>query len=99
MEQIIVQLKDETKRAFLLELLGSLNFVEIVSANGNGHTSARANGKPAAAKKRVLSPRKREIVEGIKEALREVELYQQGKTKLQTAREMLEELKTELQAQ
>ncbi len=98
MEQITVQLKDETKRAFLLELLGSLDFVEVVSANGNGH-AARANGKPTAAKKRALSPRKRKIVEGIKEALREVELHQQGKIKLQTAREMLEELKTELQAQ
>lgn len=87
MEQIIVQLNDQSKRDFFLELLDSLDFVQVVGdSNSKGAT---AKTKP---KRLQLSPKKRALVEDIKEALREVELYEQGKIKLRTLEEALAEL-------
>ena len=45
--------------------------------------------------KRKLTPEQQEFVDDLKEALHEVELHQQGKIKLQSAREFLEELRRE----
>ena len=87
MGQITVHLTDERKRAFFMELLENLDFVEVVpTANG------KAASKQATPKRKQLSPKKRALVEEIKEALREVELHQQGKIKLRTLDEALAEL-------
>ena len=87
MGHIIIQLKDEQKRTFFMELLENLDFVEVVpTPNGN---AATGKTKP---KRKQLSPKKRALVEEIKEALREVELHEQGKIKLRTLDEALAEL-------
>lgn len=89
MAQISIELKDESKVAFFLELLGSFNYVKILSPNGNGQA---AKTKPKPSKKRLnLSPGKRKIVEDLKGGLREVELHRQGKIKLKTWEEFLPE--------
>lgn len=45
--------------------------------------------------KRKLTAEQQEFVDDLKEALHEVELHQQGKIKLQSARDFLEELRRE----
>ena len=45
--------------------------------------------------KRKITKEQQEFVDDLKEALHEVELHQQGKIKLQSAREFLEELRRE----
>jgi Fic family protein len=45
--------------------------------------------------KRQLTTEQQEFVDGLKESLKEVELHQQGKIKLQSAREFLKELREE----
>lgn len=47
------------------------------------------------AKKQKLSPRQMEMVEDLRQALREVELHRQGKIKLQTLQECLAKLESE----
>lgn len=74
MGEIVIRVKDESKREFLLRLLDELEFVEVV----------RTKKKP--------SKHAQEIVKGIKEALKEVELHQQGKIKLQTAEDLINEI-------
>ena len=48
--------------------------------------------KIAESKTPKLSAKQKEFVEDLKESLKEVELHRQGKIKLQTAREFLNEL-------
>lgn len=92
MEQFTVQLTDERKRDFFLELLESLDFVQVVRAP-NGLTLKEnlrsANKKPISAKKQAL-------VDSIKAGLQEVELHQQGKVHLQSAKDFIGELRSEL---
>lgn len=94
MERFTVQLTDERKRDFFLELLESLDFVQVVRTT-NGH-AAKENLQTAHAKKKPLSAKKRALVESIKEGLREVELHQQGKIQLQSAKEFIAELRSEV---
>jgi hypothetical protein len=96
MEQIVIQLNDVSKKDFLIALLKELAFVEVLnlSSKVNGTTGTEAK----LGKRLNLSPKKRALVEDIKEALREVELHEQGKIKLQTWQEFMEEWKTETNA-
>lgn len=43
-------------------------------------------------KTKPLNPHKEEVLNGIREAVEEVNLHKQGKIKLKTARELLDEL-------
>ena len=43
-------------------------------------------------KEKVKSPTKSDILNGLKEALEEVKLHQEGKIKLKSARELLDEI-------
>ena len=60
-----------------MELLGSFDFVKV----------ADNKGKPI-----NLSAKQKKFVDDLKHSLDEVELHRQGKIKLQTAREFLNEL-------
>ena len=76
---LIVTVPDE-RASFVKKLLRELNLVV----------------KPAAAPKpvrRKLTPVQQEWVDDFREALQEVELHQQGKIKLKSARELLTELR------
>jgi hypothetical protein len=41
---------------------------------------------------KIIEPSKQEILEGIKEGLEQVKLYKQGKLKLKSAKDLLNEL-------
>ena len=82
MEEMVIKLKDKHKRDFLLQLLEELDFVEVVKIK-----SSKKKGD-----KKGLSPEQQEFVEGLTEALEEVELHRQGKIKLPTLKEVLSEL-------
>jgi hypothetical protein len=75
MEQVIVKLKDSSKRNVLLALLQQLDFVEI-----------------SIPKVRKKSKAQQEFIEGMKDALNDVELHLQGKKQLQSAKDFLNEL-------
>ncbi|MFN4254230.1 MAG: hypothetical protein ACK4Q5_04420 [Saprospiraceae bacterium] len=83
MQQLILNIKDESQLPFLTELLAHFDFVEVLKPqNGNGQKR----------RKRKLTAAEQEFVDGLKQALREVELHQQGKIQLKTLREVLAEL-------
>ena len=50
-------------------------------------------------KKKALSAENNRILDGIEEAVQELNLYKQGKIELQDAFEMIQELKKELKAE
>ena len=75
MEQLIVEIKDSSKRNILFELLQQLDFIEI---------------KPFVKKRKTKA--QQEFVEGIENALNDVELHLQGKKQLQSAKDFLDEL-------
>lgn len=82
MQQLILNIKDESQLPFLTELLAHFDFVEVLKPqNGNGQK-----------RKRKLTAAEQEFVDGLKQALREVELHQQGKIQLPTLEEVLAEL-------
>lgn len=86
--EILVTLKDESRIDFLLELLRELDFVVEAKILPIGK---KTNGK-AVAKKKKLTKQQQEFVDEMREAFREMELHQQGKTQLKTLQELLDEL-------
>ena len=82
-EQLVIKLKNTRKRKFLLELLGEFDFVEVVKS---------PNGKNGKQPKQKFTPEQQELIDGLKRALHEVELHQQGKIELPTLKEVLAEL-------
>lgn len=82
-EELVIRLKNKRKRKFLLELLDELDFVEVVK------TTDKKNGKQP---KQKFTPEQQEFIDGLKEALHEVDLHMQGKIELPDARELLKEL-------
>lgn len=79
MEELVIKIKDTRQRGFLLEILGQLDFVEIVPQK------SRANIKG----ERVLNPEQQAFVNDLKEALHDVELHLSGKKLLPDARQAL----------
>ncbi len=86
--QLTIQIKDESKLDFLLQFFRETSFVEVLSMPKS------ANGKAVgkSPRKKKLTPRQQEYVDGIKESLKQVELHLQGKIKLPTLEEALAEL-------
>lgn len=82
--QIQIEIHDEQKVDFLLQLLREFSFVEVLS-------SSNGAAKTAPKKKKLTAFQLKEAAE-IREALEQVELHIQGKIKLQSAREFLAEL-------
>lgn len=82
MQQLILNIKDESQLPFLTELLAHFDFVEVLKPQ-NGNSQRR---------ERKLTAAEQEFVDGLKQALREVELHQQGKIQLKTARELYQEI-------
>ena len=80
MKQITLSVPDR-EYAFFIKVIKAFNFVKIE--------------KTKTVKEFVPTPEQLEWVEGLKSALEEVEEHQQGKKKLQSAREFLRELKEE----
>ena len=80
MKQITLHIPDR-EYSFFMRLLKSFAFVEVKK------TKTLEEFKP--------TPEQLEWAEGLKSALQEVELHQQGKKKLQSAREFLMEMKEE----
>ena len=88
-EQLVIRLKDTRKRKFLLELLGELDFVEIVKS---------PNGERDTQPKKKFTPEQQEFVDDLKESLRQVDLHLQGKIELQSADELIKEIWPESKA-
>jgi len=81
MDLIVTVLDD--RGAFVKKLLRELNL----------SVKPAAKAKPAAeVKPKQYTPAQQEWIDDFREALREVELHQQGKIKLQDARDFLNEL-------
>jgi hypothetical protein len=66
----------DNKLDFFMELVKNLKF----------------KAEPKTETPRQFTPEEREWIDGLKESLQEVELHQQGKIKLKSARELLNEL-------
>ena len=78
MRQILLTVPDE-QYAFMMKVLKSFAF--------------EVEAKPIRApKEKKLTPAQQEWVDGMREALQEVELHQQGKIQLKSARQLLDEL-------
>ena len=87
--QININVKDESRLDFLLQLLRELNFVEVMPMpNKNGHAPAIAQNNPT----NELTAKQQVFAEGLLGALKEVELHKQGKIKLKTLEEALAEI-------
>ncbi len=78
---LIVTVPDD-RVAFVKKLLRELNL----------SVKPAAKAKPAAAQPKQYTPAQQEWIDDFREALHEVELHQQGKIKLQDARDFLNEL-------
>lgn len=85
--ELTIQVKDESKLDFLLQFFREISFVEVLS----GLPSTNGNGVVKTPRKKKLTPKQQVMLEGLQDALREVELHRQGKIKLQNAREFLAE--------
>lgn len=77
MREIVVKVPDE-QYSFLMKLLRNLSFVKAEPVKQ--------------AKPKKMTPEQQEWVDGMREALHEVELHQQGKIQLKSARQLLDEL-------
>lgn len=66
----------DNKVEFFMELVQNLKF----------------KAEPKTQAKRQLTPEQQEWVDDLKESLKQVELHQQGKIKLKSARELLDEI-------
>ncbi|MBK6995480.1 MAG: hypothetical protein KA138_12940 [Saprospiraceae bacterium] len=82
MEELVIKIKDARQRNFLLEILGSLDFIEIVPQNR----------LPKAKSKSVLTPEQQLFVDDLKEAIKDVDLHLSGKKILPNARQALQNL-------
>jgi hypothetical protein len=76
MEEILVKNIPENKLDFFLELVKNLGF----------------SIERKTERKKKLTRKQQEFVEDLNQSLKEVELHRQGKIKLQTAKEFLNEL-------
>lgn len=76
MKQVVINIQ-ENKYQFFMELLNNFDFVK-VSDN---------KSKPV-----IISAKQKQFVDDLKHSLNEVELHRQGKIKLQSARDFLNEL-------
>ena len=76
MEEILVKNIPESKLDFFLELVKNLGF-SIEMRTGE---------------KKKLTRKQQEFVDGLKDALNDVELHRQGKKKLKTIDQLLDEL-------
>jgi hypothetical protein len=87
--QFNIQVNEESKVDFLLQLLHEFKFVEITplikpKTNENATKNGKIKHKP--------TPEQLQFIDDIREGLKEVELHRQGKIKLQTLQELLTEL-------
>ncbi len=82
MQQILLNVKDQSKVNFLLELLRGYDFVEIL-------TAAPAPSKNSKAKRTKAQLK---FSEGLREAFQEVELHLQGKKTMTKAEDLIQEL-------
>ncbi|MFN0037718.1 MAG: hypothetical protein ACKVUS_21870 [Saprospiraceae bacterium] len=80
MQQFIINVREENL-SFFSELLAQFDFVEIVQP--------KVFTRP---KKKLRTKKQQEFVDGLKQSFREMELHRQGKIKLPTFQEMLDEL-------
>lgn len=78
--EYIIDVKD-SEAPFVLDLLSRFDFVDIRPAD---ESDEEADDEPELTKEQLLAD--------VKEALEEVKLYKQGKIKLKSAREFLDEL-------
>ncbi len=75
MTQLTIQIKDESKMQFFLELLRNLDFVEPVLQDGDSKEERLA-----------------QLEANLTESYRDIQLHQQGKKQLKSAKEFLDEL-------
>lgn len=80
MQQFIINVREENL-SFFSELLAQFDFVEIVQP--------KVFIRP---KKKLRTKKQQEFVAGLRQSFREMELHRQGKIKLPTFQEMLDEL-------
>ncbi len=73
MSHLILNIKDQSKLTFLMEILNRMEFVEVVEPN-------------------KFSPKEKKILADLDGAVDEVKLHQDGKIKLKTIQEVLDEL-------
>lgn len=85
-DQILITIKDRNKRNFLLELLKEFDFVEIELKSAQEQNSVDTQ------KTTPLTPEQQDFVDGLKQALKDVQLHQQGKLKLKSYDEFIKEL-------
>jgi hypothetical protein len=88
--QFNIQVNDESKVDFLLQLLNEFKFVEVSplskqKTNGNATKSGKVKHKP--------TPEQLQFIDDIREGLKEVELHRKGEIKLQTLQEFLDEVR------
>ncbi|MDX2247913.1 MAG: hypothetical protein SF052_14100 [Bacteroidia bacterium] len=70
--KVILEIKDDRRATFFMELIKSLDYINIV--------------------KEVKNVRKNEAIADLAEAFNDVKLYEQGKKKLKSAKDLLNEL-------
>lgn len=73
MSHLILNIKDQSKLTFLMELLNRMEFVEIVEP-------------------KKFTSKEKKILADLDEAVNQVKLHQEGKIKLKTIQEVLDEL-------
>ena len=83
-DQILITIKDRNKQNFLLELLKEFDFVEIELKSAQDSVDTQ--------KTTPLTPEQQDFVDGLKQALKDVQLHQQGKLKLKSYDEFIKEL-------
>lgn len=69
---IILDIKEDSKAPFFIELLSSLKYVNII--------------------KKIEDERKEQFIADLAEAFEDVKLHEEGKKKLKSAKELLNEL-------
>lgn len=86
MKELLIQIHDENRVPFIIELLHEFDFVEIKTPQ---------NGRAKKPRKKKFTPEQQEFIDDLKGALRDVELHMAGKLELQTIEEFLEELRAD----
>ena len=76
MTQLILNIKNENKLPFLKELLKRMEFVEVIDS----------------ADKKKLTAKEKKILKGLEDAVVQVNLHKQGKIKLKTVQQVLNDL-------
>jgi len=76
MTQLILNIRNDSKLPFLKELLKRMEFVEGIDPAG----------------KKKLTAKEKKILKGLEDAVQQVNLHKQGKIKLKTVQQVLNEL-------